>query len=77
MRTAAILISAIALSACTTTDLHHAVVHDVAGSDLTSVSMTPTMPGCEFNFIAVRGGDVVQGCLYRQGLGRLQVRWLP
>jgi hypothetical protein len=77
MKLIAITIAAISLAACTTTDLHQGVVREVAGSDLTSVSMIePPLSGCEFSFMAIRGGEVVQGCLYRPGKGRLQVRWL-
>jgi hypothetical protein len=79
MKLIAITIAAISLAACTTTDLHTGVVREVAGSDLTSISMIePAQMGCEYSFIAVRAGQIVRGCIYRPGLfGRLEVRWTP
>lgn len=77
MKLAIIAIAAVALSACATTDLQHGVVREVAGQDLTEISMVQGQAGCEYSFIAVRAGQVVQGCIYRPGLlGRLEVRWL-
>lgn len=71
------LACATVLGACSTTALHYAVVSDVAGPGLSGISMLPAGDGCELKFTALKSGEPVQGCLYRDGLiGRLKVRYL-
>lgn len=70
------LACATALGACSTTALHHGVVNDVAGPGLVGIAMLASGDGCEFRFTALKDGQSVQGCLYRDGLiGPLKVRY--
>lgn len=72
----AVIAASVMLAGCSTTDLDRGVIARVV-PNLTDISVTHRQAGCEFSFIAVKSGNVVQGCLHRPMIvGPLAVRWM-